>query len=49
VGIVSINDITRLAAHVAKGHPERELVRTLAAIGRPRAGANLVGNGVAAA
>ena len=37
VGIVSMNDIARLAAHAKKSGVDRELVQTLAAVCQPRA------------
>jgi CBS domain-containing protein len=48
VGIVSMNDIARLAAHAKKSGVDRQLVQTLAAVCRPRAGV-LTGNNVVAA
>jgi CBS domain-containing protein len=37
VGLVSMNDLARLAAHAKRSGVDRELVRTLAAVCRPRA------------
>jgi CBS domain-containing protein len=36
VGMVSLNDLARLVAQVRRSTSDRELVQTLAAIGRPR-------------
>jgi hypothetical protein len=36
VGVVSINDLARLTAEARRSSSDRELVRTLAAICRPR-------------
>jgi CBS domain-containing protein len=36
VGVVSLNDLARLAAHTKKRDIDRELVQTLAAVCRPR-------------
>jgi CBS domain-containing protein len=41
VGIVSMNDIVRLAARAHKSGVDREFVETLAAVCQPRAGARL--------
>ena len=37
VGIVSMNDLVRLAARARKSGVDRELVQTMAAVGQPRA------------
>jgi CBS domain-containing protein len=37
VGLVSMNDLARLAARARKSGVDRELVQTLAAMGQPRA------------
>jgi CBS domain-containing protein len=37
IGIVALNDLARLAARARKAAVDREVVQTLAAIGRPRA------------
>jgi CBS domain-containing protein len=39
VGVLSMNDLARMAARVHKSSVDRELVRTLAAICQPRSGA----------
>ena len=44
VGMVSMNDLTRLAARVHKSAVNRELVETLAAVGKPRSDGHAVGD-----
>lgn len=36
IGIVSLNDLTRVAAHAHRGAVDRELVQTLAEVSKPR-------------
>lgn len=51
VGIVSMNDLARLAAHAKKSGVDREFVQTIAAVCHPRAAihAARTGNNIAAA
>jgi CBS domain-containing protein len=49
VGIVSLNDLARLAAHAKKSAVDRELVQTLAAVGRPRTLTGVSTNNIVAA
>ena len=42
IGIVAMNDLARLAARGHKSHVDRELVRTMAAVCRPRSEAHMV-------
>jgi CBS domain-containing protein len=48
VGVVSTNDLARLAARAKKSGVDRELVQTLAAVSRPRARAVPLSNGAMA-